>query len=132
MKSIVPHLAAAAAALTLLASSASAEEPLVVEQPAERQNSINVSPLGLVFGSYAANYERLTPGGHGILIEGAYSRSSDDESSATSGGVGVGYRWHWRGKQNSGFVGATLGYYVGNGEATVTTNGMSESFDVDT
>jgi hypothetical protein len=132
MKTFAPHFAAAIAALTLAASSASAEEGVAIERPAERQNSVNVSPLGLIIGSYAANYERLLPGGHGFIVEGAYSRSSDSESSATSGGVGLGYRYHWRGRQNSGFVGATLGYYVGNGDATVTTNNMSETFDVDT
>ena len=131
MKSI-PLLITAIATLGLAAGTARADEPAAAEVSAERANSINVSPLGLVVGSYAANYERLMPGGHGIILEGGYSRSTADDSSAASGGAAVGYRWHWRGKQNSGFAGVTLAYYAGTGEGTVTTGDMSETFDVDT
>ena len=98
----------------------------------ERANSINVSPLGLLAGSYSANYERLFSGHHGLLLEGQYIRASDDDASSTHGGGGIGYRWHWRGRQNSGFLGATLAYTKGSGEGTVSITGSDDkTFDVD-
>lgn len=84
-----------------------------------RPNSINVSPLGIIGGGYyAANYERLLPGGHGLLAEAGYGRASDASSSSSTGAATLGYRWHWRGRQNSGFVGVSLGYVRGSAEWT--------------
>ncbi len=104
--------AAAVAAFAVGTSSASAEETV---------NSVNVSPLGVLAGSYGVTYERLMPGGHGGIVEGTLSRSSSDGSSATSGGLTVGYRWHWRGRQNSGFLGINAGYARGTGNGSITT-----------
>ncbi len=96
-----------------------------------RVNSVNVSPLGLFLGSYTVNYERLM-GSHGLLVEGAFANQSNNDATSRNGGINVGYRWHWRGKQNSGFLGVTAGFSMGTGTGTVDSNGMSKSFDVNT
>ena len=101
---------AACALIQLDAAPAAADE-------IARPNSINVSPLGIIgTGYYAANYERLLPGGHGVLGELGYGRSSDETTSSTSFAALAGYRWHWRGRQNSGFLGVSLGYAGGTAE----------------
>jgi hypothetical protein len=130
-QSIVKQLtifACATGAFTLASGVAAAEEGA---------NSINVSPLGLAFGSYNLTYERLTPGGHGFLVEGMLNRRTKSDASQTNGGMSIGYRWHWRGVQDSGFLGARIGY--GRGVATGSINATSsdgmvtkKSFDVDT
>lgn len=102
----------------------------------EKSNSINASPLGVLAGSYSLTYERMLSGGHGAIVEGNLSHANKDGSSQTSGGLTVGYRWHWRGQQNSGFLGVNAGYSrgTGSGSITTTTNNMqsTKSFDVDT
>lgn len=96
----------------------------------ERVNSINVSPLGLLAGSYSVVYERLKSGTHGLIAEGNFYRQGDETSSAAHAGVGLGYRWHWRGRQNSGFLGVMAAYSVGTGTATITEQDMEYTFDV--
>lgn len=91
------------------------------------KHSINFSPIGIIFGAYKLNYEYLYNGTHGLLAEGAFGYASDDDVSVTTFGGGAGYRWHWRGRQNSGFLGANLGYQ--GGSATVTVN--DSEFDLD-
>jgi hypothetical protein len=86
--------------------------------PAEKANSINVSPLGLLFGNYALTYERLFDGTHGVIGELGWGRSRGDSGSASHGAAAVGYRWHWRGRQNSGFLGATFTQSYGGGTMT--------------
>ena len=95
----------------------------------DKKHSVNVSPLGILSGSYGVNYQHLLDGYHGFLVEGNFASSSSGDASSSSIGATVGYRLHWRENQNSGFVGLNLGYYSGKGEATV--NGM-KTFDVDT
>jgi hypothetical protein len=116
------------------AAHAQSEPPaptLAIEAPPERANSINVSPLGIVLGSYNINYERLF-GAHGLVLEGGFSYLSDDGDDSKSLGGSLGYRWHWRGRQNSGFLGLAAGMYDGTGEASVeTAGGDEESHDVD-
>ncbi|HWM86455.1 MAG TPA: hypothetical protein VNO33_11470 [Kofleriaceae bacterium] len=101
-----------------------------VEREPERANSINISPLGIVFGAYNLNYERLF-GAHGLLVEAGLARVSDDGDKATSVGGSLGYRWHWRGRQNSGFLGVSAGFYDGTGEGTLEDGDMERSYDVD-
>ena len=115
---------------TVFADDAVAPPPSVTsssekEDPA---NSINVSPLGVVFGNYALTYERLFAGHHGVIVEGIFSRSTGDEGDSMQYGGAIGYRWHWRGRQNSGFLGVTFAQSIGTGE--VTTNGMSYDMSV--
>ncbi len=119
--------------VALAASTARADEApaAAVATTHTRANSINVSPLGLLVGSYTVNYERLT-GSHGLFVEGAFSNQSNSDATSRGGGVNIGYRWHWRGKQDSGFLGVTAGFSMGTGTGTVETNGMSKNFDVDT
>jgi hypothetical protein len=93
-------------------------EPLVVEQKAEPTNSINISPLGLVAGNIALTYEHLFGGTHGVIVEGVMNRSSSDDGDQMQFGGAVGYRWHWRGRQNSGFLGVTFAQTVGSGSVT--------------
>lgn len=105
-------------------------EPLVVEQKVEPTNSINISPLGLVAGNIALTYEHLFNGTHGVIVEGALSRSSSDDGSSLQFGGSVGYRWHWRGRQNSGFLGVTFTQLVGSGSVTETVNGAEMTHDM--
>jgi hypothetical protein len=105
-----------------------AAAPLTVEAKSEPANSINVSPLGVLVGDYALTYERLFGGSHGVIVEGIGSRSAGDAGSSLQFGGGVGYRWHWRGRQNSGFLGLMVAQRFGSG--TVTTNGMEHDLSV--
>ena len=89
-------------------------------------NSVNINPLGALFGSYSVNYERLFDRQHGLLVEGVFSSTSNDDSEASAGGLLLGYRWHWSKSQDSGFLGANTSYQAGSGEGTV--NG--EKFEV--
>lgn len=130
--SLAVSLAGAIAALP--AAHAQPEPPpptAAIEAPPERANSINVSPLGIVLGAYNINYERLF-GAHGLVLEGGFSYLSDEGDDSKSIGGSIGYRWHWRGRQNSGFLGLAAGMYDGTGEASVeTSGGNEESHDVD-
>jgi hypothetical protein len=111
---------------------------LIAPPPPPRENSINGSPLGVFFGNYSLNYERLVNGTHGFMIEGNFSHSSGtstvngDSTSSKSQeyGGGVGYRWHWRGQQDSGFLGLMAGYSVGTGSSTVTSGGVADTIDL--
>ncbi len=103
-----------------------APEPLAVEAKAEPTNSINVSPLGLVAGNIALTYEHLFGGMHGVIVEGVMNRSSNDDGDQMQFGGSVGYRWHWRGRQNSGFLGVTFTQTVGSGSVTETSSTGAE------
>jgi len=114
---------------TLIGSTALADEASVVEKKDEEPvNSINVSPLGVVVGNYAVTYERLFGGSHGLIAEGIVARNAGDDGSSLQFGGAVGYRWHWRGRQNSGFLGVMIAQGFGSGE--VTTNGMTHDMTV--
>ncbi|MBU0553253.1 DUF3575 domain-containing protein [Myxococcota bacterium] len=121
--------------LICLSVPAFAEEP-TQEKPQEapeKANSVNLNPMGIATGNYNLNYERLFDGTHGVLLEGGLSMTDDGDTKSSSMGAGVGYRWHWRGKQNSGFLGVQGSYYAGTGEAKVSSGGNEMmKFDVDT
>ncbi len=135
-------LATVLLSLPVLTSTALAQAPaepptpplLEVRQTAlTKENSVNLSPLGILSGSYGLNYERLLNGYHGLIVEGNFSSFSDSDSSSSSFGGALGYRFHWRGNQNSGFLGLNVGYYNGTGTGSVSTNsGQERTFDVDT
>jgi hypothetical protein len=99
---------------------------------AERQQSVNLSPLGVAFGSYALNYEYLAKDGHGLLAEASFGTGKDSAGNTTSDfGAGVGYRYHFAGGQSSWFAGPLLSYSAGNGTGTVSVNnGPTKAFDV--
>lgn len=128
-----PLIASLIFASALIAVPALADDgPIISKQaPAEKENSINVSPIGLIFGSYSVNYERLINGHHGFIVEGDYARVSDDSSEQATFGGNLGYRYHWSGGQDSGFVGLNVGYGQGTGEASTTTNNVTKTYDVD-
>lgn len=124
-------LVIAGCALTAPAS-ALAGDIITKTADVESANSINLSPLGVLSGSYGLNYERLMGGYHGLIAEATFQHSSNDDASSTGGGLRAGYRFHWRGQQNSGFVGLMVGYSMGTADATVqNTGGMMKTFDVD-
>ena len=104
----------------------------VMAGPLYAPNSVNVSPLGLAFGSYSVNFERLVTPHHGLLVEGQFSTSSDDNNKSTSGGAALGWRLHFNGTQRSWFVGVMGAYNVGSAEATVTDNAGTRAIDVST
>jgi hypothetical protein len=125
---LAPALALAVTASQAEAQSVEQPEEAVEEQVDEPgKHSINISPLGILFGAYNINYEYLHDGTHGILGEAGMAHSSDDDTSATSFAGSAGYRWHWRGKQSSGFLGANVGYQRGWG----TTSYDGTEFDLD-
>ncbi len=103
---------------------------VTVRAPAPRLNSVNGHPWGILIGAYSVNYERLLGPTHGVMVEGEYVRFGGDEDYVTSYGGNVGYRWHWSGGQDSGFLGANLGYR--HGGAGVSGGGEAHSLSVDT
>lgn len=102
--------------------------PELTASAAPRVHSINLSPLGLVAGSLALNYEYLHQGRHGLIVEAALARSSNDDAEQLQGGVGVGYRWHWSGQQDSGFLGVMAHQSMGTGEVTVSSGNQEMSY----
>lgn len=95
------------------------------EERGEPVNSININPLGAVGLNYALTYERLFAGSHGLVVEGIAAFSNGDDGDAKQFGGAVGYRWHWRGRQNSGFLGVMFSQGFGTGEV-VYSNGTTE------
>jgi len=117
--------------------------PVVVAPPGPpKTDSVNASPLGVVFGSYSLNYEHLASGTHGLMAELStfratqWSQMGDANGITTTNGSarvlsgGVGYRWHWSRQQDSGFLGFLAGYGAGSGTSTLTRNGVASQFDV--
>lgn len=104
--------------------------PAITAAPPEKTMSINVDPFGIWQGYYGGNFEWLH-GAHGIVVAADYWMASNDTSSTNGGGAYAGYRWHWRGRQNSGFLGVMVGGGYGSGQATVTNGaGQQMSYDL--
>jgi hypothetical protein len=113
-------------------STAMAEEQSVLEQEAtpvraEPKHAVNLS-VGALWAAPRVAYEYLWNGSHGFVLEagGFYWPFLDMQGA----GAAVGYRWHWRGQQDSGFLGLLAGYDVNQGSSTVTMDGMEESTPV--
>jgi Protein of unknown function (DUF3575) len=119
----LPALASAQPSTTLGVTQTEAKAP-------ERTNSINVSPLGALLGNYAVTYEHLFNGSHGLIVEGNAAFDSNSDSSSHQLGGGVGYRWHWRGRQNSGFLGVMVAQSFGSGEVTTTSGGQDMTYEM--
>ena len=116
-------------AACLLPAVAAADDGVGVTAKAEEpSNTVNISPLGVLVGDYALTYEHLFNGSHGLIVEGIGSRAANDDGSSLQFGGGVGYRWHWRGHQNSGFLGVMAAQRFGTG--SVTENGMTHDMSV--
>lgn len=97
----------------------------------EKDDSINVSPFGLLFGNLYVTYEKLYNGTHGLIVDVGFGRSSGDGGDEMHGAAGVGYRWHWRGRQNSGFLGVMFHQTYGHGEMTYNPGAADEmSYDM--
>jgi hypothetical protein len=98
---------------------APAPMPAPAQPKAEKADSINFSPLGLLFGAYSLGYEHLWNGEHGLILEGTFAHQTGTDTSSSSVGGAVGYRWHWRGQQNSGFLGITAAQGFGSADAAI-------------
>ena len=97
-----------------------AEVPTTREERGEPVNSININPLGVIGLNYAVTYERLFAGSHGLIVEGIATLASGDDGDSQQFGGGIGYRWHWRGRQNSGFLGIMVSQGFGSGEVVIS------------
>ena len=107
---------------SIAAADTTATAPAVTAQAArERTISINLDPAGVLQGYYGGNAEWLH-GSHGLLVEASYFRKSDDTSSVSGASGTVGYRWHWRGRQNSGFLGVNTSVGIGSAATTTTSS----------
>ncbi|MFH0899628.1 MAG: hypothetical protein V2A73_03240 [Pseudomonadota bacterium] len=92
-----------------------------------RVNSINLSPLGFLTSNvYFLNYERLI-GAHGLVVEAGLSFSN----FATTVQGGVGYRWHWRSRQDSGFLGMMIVLAGATGNGGIEFNEVDYSYPMD-
>ena len=116
-------LAIAAPAFAQSAPAGTPPPAVYTQQPEpESKNSINVSPLGLLFGNLYVTYEKFM-NGHGFIVDAGFGRNSGDGGNEAHGALGVGYRWHWRGRQNSGFLGVMVAQGFGTGEVTTNISG---------
>jgi len=105
--------------------------PALRAEAPEPKMSINANPLAIIQGQYGGNFEYLVDGTHGLLVEADYWHSSGTDSSAAGGGLRLGYRWHWRGRQDSGFLGVNVGAGLGTGSATVSNDaGQQMTYDL--
>ena len=70
-------------------------------------------------------FEHLFNGTHGLIVEGNVNLSSNRRRRRRRKcGGAVGYRWHWRGRQNSGFLGVMIAHGMGAGTVT-ESDGMA-------
>ncbi len=108
------------------------EEAAPAEEAAsgEKVHSANFNVLGPLYSSYTFNYVYLMEGTHGFLVEPGLQLNSNSDSDYMTYGSTVGYRWHWDGVQDSGFLGLNVVYYVGSGtvEVSDSTLGTVEEF----
>ena len=128
MKHVITTLALA---VSLLPTIAAADATTVEKSAApEKTISVNLDPGGVIQGYYGGNAEWLH-GSHGVLVEASYFRKSDDTSSISGFGGTVGYRWHWRGQMNSGFLGVNASVGVGSASTeTMDSAGMTKTWDL--
>ena len=133
-------LAAAQPAMTAADAGAIASS---APAPETRVHSINVSPLALLGGGFNLNYEYLTGGGHhGFLVEVGSSSWTwerqttvngqmvrDEHMDGRHGTIGVGYRYHLRGRQAGGFLGIMLHESRGEADVRAMEDGVSSQDD---
>lgn len=130
----IRRFAAIATSLLLLASAgaASAQEQVAHEVATpvrvEPRHSINLG-VGTVWASPSITYEHLFPGGHGLLI-GANAFYSVLLDGGMGAGGSVGYRWHWNGRQDSGFIGLHAGFDRDLSPVRITIDEMTEESDI--
>lgn len=90
---------------------------LVAPAAGEPARSLNVSPFDALAGDLAVTYEHLFDGRHGLVVEANATRPNGEPDGDHELGGALGYRWHWRRRQNSGFVGFMLAHRSESGEA---------------
>ncbi len=105
----------------------------------DRDDSIHLSPLKMLAGNALGaagawvTYEHRFDAGHALVIEAGAGWARDlKEGDDTTGvserhaRVAAGYRWHWRGDRDGGFVGALLHQVVGRGNVTLADDTVHE------
>lgn len=125
------HVIAIVLGSSLLPAVAAADDTRIETSAArERTVSINLDPGGVIQGYYGGNAEWLH-GAHGVLVEASYFRKGDDTSSISGFGGTLGYRWHWRGQMNSGFLGVNASAGVGSASTTTMNSaGTTTTWDL--
>jgi hypothetical protein len=116
-------------------------EPEAAPARAERNHSINLG-IGTLGGVPSISYEYMWTRGHGLVLEitGMYRPTLEDTETGIGGVVGlvleasgvsrpsgesgsmgiggaIGYRWRWRQRHDSGFLGVHVGYDIGESVA---------------
>jgi hypothetical protein len=133
----IRSFAAIATSLLVLSSAgaASAQErvaPQSITAPAriEPTDSVNLG-LGTVWGSPSITYQHLFAGGHGLVIGANAFYATHEIGNGMGAGGSVGYRWHWRGRQDSGFLGLHAGFDRDRAPMRITIDEMTEDAVVD-
>jgi hypothetical protein len=109
--------------------SAEEEKPL----PDPRKNTFSIAPLGLLFGGYLVNYERLIKGKHSFLIEGALFSDKplikfQGETEGYSGNIQ--YRYHRQPGLNSKFTGIFIRHLHQNTISKVEDDTLTINTDI--
>ena len=100
----------------------------VAPQPDTSKNarhSIQLSPVGIISATLAANYEFLLMRRQGLFLEGSYTFPLFPNSRGY--GVGIHYRFHFQPRMNSKYVGAFfrtvyIKSVIANAENRIITN----------
>ena len=95
-------------ALFIAVDAQAGEEPDTQAIP-PKTHAIQVSPLGLLLGTYALDYEILLRQRHGFCVDLLYANGRDLSGSKLEGkGFSISYRYHLKGRMNSNFLGIFL------------------------
>lgn len=104
---------------------AQTQKSIVVQDTTEEKkdfrNAINACPLGIPFGIFVVNYERLIKPNHGLVARFDYEMIPKTYSDANIESNGyaftLNYRYHFKGEMNSLFAGVygRTQLYTGNG-----------------
>ncbi len=95
--------------------------------PLLKKHSFNaVTPFDMSLGFFAGYYEYLKDGHHGLIFQAEYNRPFWGGTDFLAGSLG--YRYHWSGSQDSGFIGANIRYGAGGTEGRTQSG---EKFDID-
>ncbi len=81
-----------------------------------RKNAIGLGPSISLVQGMSLSYERMLGEEHALNLSARHGfQSIADAIFMWKAGLMVGYRWHWSGGQDSGFVGVDLGAFTGEG-----------------
>lgn len=115
--------------IMVLASAAMSVFPEQVKPPAHKENtginSVSLHPFSLVSGVVGLNYERLLFNQHGVVVEGFINTFGQAKTYTAF----LNYRYHFKPKMDSWFVGA---YVKRKRESRTQTMKQSDSDVIDT